>query len=474
MTQLVSVILCGGAGSRLWPVSRELHPKPFITLPDGQSLLQKAFLRASTLSGVQEVLTITNRDIFFQVEDALREMASASTLTTSFILEPVARNTAAAVAVAALYVAEKIGKDVPMLVMPADHLIALANPFQQAVTKAMAMALRGQIVTFGVQPTSPETGYGYIEAEEEKVLRFVEKPALAQAEEYVASGKFLWNAGIFCFTPEVILQEMAHACPAILDAVQQCFHASARQIKNQRVTQIDLDEYLFSLTPSESIDYAVMEKSDKMAVVACDIGWRDIGSWREMSHLTAADSDGNSLHGKALLYDVQDCYIQSAERIVAAVGIQNLMVIDTSDAVLIAHRDRAQDVRHLYSQLKSEGHEAYKLHRTVHRPWGTYTILGEGAGFKIKRIEVKPKASLSLQVHQHRSEHWVVVSGKAKVVNGEQTYFVEAGQSTYIPATNPHRLTNPEDVTLVIIEVQNGAYLGEDDIVRLDDIYGRT
>ena len=470
--QLITTILCGGAGSRLWPVSRELHPKPFIRLEDGQSLLQKAFLRGAELSGVTNVLTVTNRELYFKSEDAYREV-NADGIATSFILEPFGRNTGAAIAAAALQVAQKYGDDAVMLVLAADHLITEQAAFQQAVHKATELATAGKLVTFGIQPTSPETGYGYIEANGYTVLRFVEKPSLARAQEYLASGRFLWNSGMFCFKAGVMLKQMEKLCPSLLAATRVCIEKS-RSAEGQNFTHMELDSGTFGAIPDNSIDYLVMEKSDQVAVVPCDIGWSDIGSWTALGDLTEPDANGNRIHGETLMHSTSNCTIQGSDRLVGTVGVENLIIIDTPDAILVANKAHAQDVKHLYAELKAKGHEAHKSHRTVHRPWGTYTVLEEGEGFKIKRIEVNPGASLSLQMHHHRSEHWIVVTGMAKVVNGEQELFVNTNESTYIPAGHKHRLENPGVLKLVVIEVQSGVYLAEDDIVRFEDSYGRV
>jgi mannose-1-phosphate guanylyltransferase/mannose-6-phosphate isomerase len=472
--KLIPTILCGGAGSRLWPVSRELHPKPFIRLADGQSLLQKAWLRGVSQPDVVETLTITNRELFFKTEDEYREVAGIEykDLANSYILEPFGRNTAPAIAAAALQVATSHGKDALMLVLAADHLITDQPAFAQAVAQAMQLAEQGKLVTFGIQPETPETGYGYIEADGNMVLRFVEKPSLEKAREYVKSGNYLWNSGMFCFSAGTMLYEMELHCPNILAATRTCLEQS-RRAQGKNLTQIELDPETFAHVPDDSVDYAVMEKSKNVAVVPCTIGWSDIGSWSALGDLTAPDAQGNRIEGEVMLHDVSNCYIQSKQRIVGAVGINNLIVIDTPDAILVADRSRAQDVKHIYTRLKAQGHEAYRLHTTVHRPWGTYTVLEEGPRFKIKRIVVKPAGRLSLQMHHHRSEHWIVVSGMAKVVNGDKELFINTDESTYIPAGHKHRLENPGVVDLVMIEVQSGEYLGEDDIVRFDDIYGR-
>lgn len=486
--KLIPTILCGGAGSRLWPVSRELHPKPFIRLADGQSLLQKAWLRGAVLPDVNEVLTVTNRDLFFKTQDeyGLVSRALPGDYTNGYILEPFGRNTAPAIAAAALAVVETHGEDAVMLVLAADHLIADQSAFVKAVSQATLLALQGKLVTFGIKPESPETGYGYIEANMKApilsadgsvagypVFRFVEKPNLEKAQEYVSSGCYQWNSGMFCFAAGVLLQEMEKHCPEILAATRVCMGQSCKA-EGTGFAQIQLDPATFSEVPDNSIDFAVMEKSSCVAVVPCSIGWSDIGSWDALGDLTSPDESGNRIEGEAVLHDVSNCFIKSGERMIGAVGVDNLIVIDTPDALLVSERSRAQDVKFLYASLKARGHEAYKLHREVYRPWGTYTVLETGANFKIKRIEVKPGASLSLQMHYHRSEHWIVVSGMARVVNGGNERFVNTNESTYIPAGHKHRLENPGILPLVMIEVQSGAYMGEDDIVRFDDVYGRV
>jgi mannose-1-phosphate guanylyltransferase len=468
---LIPVILCGGAGSRLWPVSREQHPKPFMRLADGQSLLQKAFLRGAALPGVKEILTVTNRDLFFKTEDEYRTVNSKG-IFTSFLLEPFGRNTAAAVAAAALQVQSTHGDNAALLVLPADHLIADQAAFAIAVAQAQVLALQGRIVTFGIHPESPDTGFGYIEAEGNKVKRFVEKPDLETAQAYVVSGNYWWNSGMFCFTAGTMLAEMAVHCPEILAATQACLEQS-RTATGKGLQQVELDADTFAQVPDDSIDYAVMEKTQRISMVPCTLGWSDIGSWAAMGALAESDANGNSVLGEATMHDTTNCYIQSSDRMVGTVGVDNLIIIDTPDALLVASRSHSQNVKQIYSQLKVQGHETHKMHRTVHRPWGTYTVLGEGLHFKIKRIEVKPGSALSLQMHHHRSEHWIVVSGTAKIVNGEEDILLQTNQSTYIPAGHKHRLINPGVIDLVMIEVQSGQYLGEDDIVRFSDQYGR-
>ena len=468
---IIPVILCGGSGSRLWPVSREQHPKSFIRLADGQSLLQKSFLRGAQLSDVAEVLTVTNRELFFKTEDEFREVNTAG-VATSFILEPFGRNTAPAIVAAALQVAKSHGDDAVMLVLAADHLIADQSAFQQAVHKATELAETGKLVTFGIHPEAPETGYGYIETEGNTVLRFVEKPSLEKAQEYFVSGRFLWNSGMFCFTAGSLLREMEKYNPQIVADMRVCLEKS-RRLEGGGCSQVVIDPETFMTVAEDSIDYAVMEKSDHVAVVPCNIGWSDIGSWSTLGDLVPADDNGNRVQGEVILHDTDDCTIQSHGRLVAAVGVKNLIIIDTLDAVLVVDKSSAQDVKHIYTELKLNGHDAHKLHRTVSRPWGSYTVLEEGEGFKVKRIEINPGSKISLQRHQHRSEHWVVVSGTAKVTNGDKELIVNTNESTYIRAGHKHRVQNPGLLNLIMIEVQSGPYVGEDDIERFEDVYGR-
>lgn len=477
--ELIPVILSGGVGSRLWPVSREAHPKPFMTLPDGQNLIQKTFLRAAALSGVSEILTVTNRDLLFKTEDEYRSVNSGS-ITQSFILEPFGRNTAAAVAMAALQLKESHGPEAHMLVLAADHLIQNEVAFAQTVASAVQLSTEGYLVTFGIKPQYAETGFGYIEAGSPinaegglRVERFVEKPDLQTAESYLAAGNYLWNSGMFCFKVGTVLDAFAQYAPDVLNA-------STIAVERSRLTTADryrclaLDPDAFGDVPDISIDYALMERSDKVVTVACDIGWSDIGSWNAVSELTSEDENGNRFEGEVLSHGARNNYVNCEDRLTALVGVQDLLVIDTPDALMIAHKDHAQDVKHIVTQLKKSGHTLHQLHQTVHRPWGTYTTLENGERFKIKRIVVKPKASLSLQMHHHRSEHWIVVSGMAVVVNDDQELMLNTNESTFIRAGHRHRLSNPGVIDLVLIEVQSGDYLGEDDIVRFEDVYGRA
>ncbi len=474
---LIPVILSGGAGTRLWPVSREGHPKPFMKLADGQSLLLKTYLRAANVAQGGEILTVTNRDYFFMSKDELAKAKLGDNQPGVFLLEPIGRNTAPAVAMAALHVSEKYGRDARLLVLAADHLIQDQQAFAKAVADAASLAAEDYLVTFGIVPDAPETGFGYIEAGGEAgagkvVKRFVEKPSQDKAREYLAAGNFLWNSGMFCFKAGAVLDELAVHAPDVLKACESCW-TEMKASGSRTDSMLEIPAEAFGEVPDISVDYAIMERSGKVAVVPADIGWSDIGSWNAIRDLAVPDADSNRAVGDAIFVDTRNTYVQSEDRLVAAVGLDNLMIIDTPDALLVAHPDKAQDVKQVVTRLKQRDHEAYKLHRTVARPWGTYTVLGEGPRFKIKRIEVKPGGSLSLQMHHHRSEHWIVVSGMARVVNGEDEIFVGTNQSTYIPAGHQHRLENPGVMDLVMIEVQSGEYLGEDDIVRFQDVYGR-
>lgn len=476
---LIPVILSGGAGTRLWPVSREGHPKPFMKLEDGESLLLKTYIRAAQVAYKEnsggELLTVTNRDYYFMSKDELARAQLGKSQSGAFLLEPMGRNTAPAIALAAHYIAEKFGPDAIMLILAADHLIQNPIAFSAAVSNATSLARQNKLVTFGIIPSGPETGFGYIEAGEsegqgKRVVRFVEKPSFEKACEYVAAGNFFWNSGMFCFKAGVILEEMAKHAPDVATAA--CWEEIK---KTNSVTDgmLEIPEASFKEIPDISIDYAVMERSSNVVVIPADFGWSDIGSWNAVSNLVEPDENNNRASGEAIFIGSKNTFVQSEDRLVAAVGLDNLMIIDTPDALLVANPDHAQDVKKVVAQLKKQNHDAYKLHRTVARPWGTYTVLEEGLRFKIKRIEVKPGGSLSLQMHHHRSEHWIVVSGMAKVINGDQEILVGTNESTYIPAGHQHRLENPGVMDLVMIEVQSGEYLGEDDIVRFQDVYGR-
>jgi mannose-1-phosphate guanylyltransferase/mannose-6-phosphate isomerase len=458
---LVPVVLCGGAGARLWPVSREALPKPFIKLADGDSLLAKALRRAAGAARGAGLLAVTHRDYFFLVKEEYEALGLAAPL--DFVLEPVARNTGPAIAAAALDIARRHGEGALMLVLPADQVIGPLEEdeaaFAAAVDEAARLAAQGWLVTFGIAPSRPETGFGYMEmgdalsASACRVKRFVEKPDAATAQAYLAAGAYRWNAGIFCFSAGAALAALREHAPDVLRAVEAGRHAQAPEI---------------------SFDYAVMEKAQRVAMVRAAFAWSDVGSWAALAELARPDALGNRVQGKAVLVDSARLFVQSGERVVAAIGLEDLLIVDTPDALLVSRWDRAQDVKKVVESLKRESHDSVRHHRTVHRPWGTYTVLEEGPRFKIKRIVVKPGASLSLQRHRRRSEHWVVLSGKASVVHEDRETLIGPDESAFIRAGEKHRLSNPGSVDCVIIEVQTGDYVGEDDIERLDDRYGRS
>lgn len=467
---LIPIILSGGAGTRLWPVSREAHPKPFMRIGDGKSLLAQTHERALAVSGNTTPLIVTNRDYYFLSRDELADQQ----VKPHYLLEPVGRNTASAIALAAMWaMAQK--NDACLLILPADHLIKDTPSFYTAVKHAESLAKDGFLVLFGIKPKAPETGFGYIEMGDgvsqhaNMVRRFVEKPDAVTAACYLSQGNYVWNSGMFCFKASTILDAFAAYNPALLDAAKAVWQAT-RAEGDKMVLPAN-----FAALENISIDYAVMEKAKNIAVIPGDFDWSDIGAWSAVAEAIPADDAGNTSNNcQTIIIDSRNTHIETKDRLVAVIGLDNLLVIDTPDALLVADKSKSQEVRQVVSRLKASGHEAHRTHRTVVRPWGTYTVLEEGPGFKIKRIVVKPGASLSLQMHHHRSEHWVVVSGVAEIVNGDQTITLQANQSTYIPAGNKHRLTNGGDSELALIEVQCGAYLGEDDIVRFEDVYGRA
>ena len=481
-SRILPVILSGGAGTRLWPLSRETAPKPSMPLPDGETLLAKTAARALALPGVDRLVTVTNREYYFHTRDAYAGLRNGGPKRASFLLEPFGRNTAPAVALAALHSASA-DDDTVLLVLPADHLVRDQQAFAAAVAQSAHLARSGKLVTFGIRPAHPETGYGYIECGDALIKteprafsarRFVEKPPLATARQYVIAGNYVWNSGMFCFTPSAIIAAFERHAPHVLAAVRPIAQALAG---NEEASMLEIDAGLFADVPDISLDYAVMEKAagaGEVAVVCGTFDWSDIGSWQAVADLAPADSHGNHGQGERVAIATKGTYVNAGDRLVATVGVENLVIVDTPDAVLVAHRDHLQRVKEVVSELKARGHESYRLHKTVARPWGAYTVLQEGPGFKIKRIEVKSGASLSLQLHHRRSEHWVVVAGLAKVTRGDETFDVRANGSTYIPVETRHRLENPGKEPLVMIEVQCGDYLGEDDIVRFDDKYGRV
>lgn len=480
MSILVPVILSGGAGTRLWPLSREAAPKPFMPLPDGDTLLGKTAVRAAQLPGVAGLVTVTNRDYYFHTKDVYAGLGRYEPANAAYLLEPFGRNTAPAIALAAHLVRDRYGDDAVMLMLAADHLIRDQAAFAVAVTRAAELAREGNLVTFGITPTLPETGFGYVECGEPmgarafRVRGFVEKPALAKAREFLANGTHVWNSGMFAFTPAALLSACERYAPAVAQAVRTTWQPLAARAGDN---MLEIDAATFATAPDVSIDYAIMEAAaanGEVAVVRGDFDWSDVGSWQAVSELTDADADGNRGSGERVAIATRGTFIHSEDRVVATIGVENLVIVDTPDAVLVAHRDHLQRVKEVVGELKARGHETYKVHRTVARPWGTYTVLEEGPGFKIKRIEVKPGGQLSLQLHHHRSEHWVVLRGTARVTSGERVFDLPAGESAFIPMETRHRLENPGSDVLAIIEVACGSYIAEDDIVRFEDRYGRV
>ena len=471
MISIQPVILAGGSGTRLWPLSRTLYPKQFLKLAGDRTLLQATMERLAELEGVLPPVLVVGENHRFLAREQAAECAHG-TSGIRILIEPVARNTAPAVCAAALLCAAKIGADAEepvLLVLPADHLIAQGPAFALAVAQAARLARDGFLVTFGITPRSPETGYGYIKAgDHHRALAFVEKPDLETARGYLADGNYFWNSGMFAFTPSGVLAAMEEHAPAIVAAMGEAVDRGTEDGVFFR-----LDPAAMEKSPDDSIDYALMEKSDRVAVVPADISWSDIGSWQALWEIAAKDVLGNATQGDVLLHDVSGSLVHATSRLVACAGVQDMMVVETPDAVMVVPRDRAQDVKKLVTALKEKGREEYLVHRTASRPWGSYTVLEEGPRFKIKRITVKPGVKLSLQMHHHRSEHWVVVKGTARVTNGDAMYLVHENESTFILPGKQHRLENPGVIPLEVIEVQNGSYLGEDDIVRFEDDFGR-
>lgn len=466
MAIIQPVILAGGTGSRLWPLSRELYPKQLLNLAADHSLLQATLLRVSQLEVASPVL-IVGEEHRFIAQRQVEELALGR--TTTILLEPVGRNTAPAIAAAAYYCKTLHQEPFVLLVLPADHLIQNSASFQEAVLKAVQLAEKGSLVTFGIKPTKPETGYGYIERKgEHTVASFVEKPDRATAEGYLASGNYFWNSGMFAFLGSEVTGQMENLCPEICIAMQAAVSKGSVDGPFFR-----LEAQSMKMCPSDSIDYALMEKSTDVAVVPADFGWSDIGSWQALWEVSQKNAQGNVLSGDVMAEDVSNSLVRSEHRLVAAVGLEDTMVVETADAVLVAPLNRSQDVKKIVESLKVQKRGEYQFHTTVFRPWGSYTILEEQENFKIKRITVLPSVKLSLQKHHHRSEHWVVVKGTAKVTCGDKVFLVMENQSTYIPCGEKHRLENPGVIPLELIEVQNGSYLGEDDIIRYDDDFGR-
>ncbi len=469
--KLITTILSGGSGSRLWPVSRENFPKPFIKVTDGESLIQKTYLRTLKLPCLVEVLTVTNRELLFLTIDEY-ELSEKCPPHKRFILEPFGRNTAPAIIAAALETKEKYGEDAVMLVLSADHLVQNDAAFNDAVKKAINIANEGYLVTFGIKPNRPDTSFGYLEVENGLVKQFIEKPNLDKAKAYIQQESFFWNAGIFCFSVKTFLSEIEIHAKKMLSDVEKTIEASRRE-EDQAFSKLFLDRVNFENVENNSIDYVLFEKSKKVAAVPCDIGWSDIGSWSSLTDLYRPDSHGNRVQGKGIFHNTKNSSIYSDKRLVSLVGVENLIVVETDDALLVVHKDHIQEIKDLYNHFKETNNDIYKWHNEVHRPWGSFIVLCEDSLFKVKLIYVKPHQELSLQVHEHRSEHWVVVKGKATIINNNEKIYLSENESTYIPKNHIHQLLNESDELLNVIEVQSGSYLGEDDIKRIIDKYKR-
>ncbi len=470
---LIPIILSGGVGSRLWPLSREYYPKQLLALVDNNTLLQNTLIRLEGLPELSAPLIVCNENHRFLVAEQLRNIDIPP---AHIILEPMGRNTAPATAVAALTALATTDPEALLLVLPADHLIANATAFHESVTVGMSLARSNHLVTFGIVPNRPETGYGYINATDSitntpalSVTSFVEKPDIATAQHYLDSGQYYWNSGMFLFKASQYLSELEQFAPNILATCRQAID-SAEVDKDF----LRLDTEIFKACPSDSIDYAVMEKTKAAAVIPLDAGWNDIGAWSSLWEVGTQDKDGNVSMGDVLTENVHDCYLRAESRLLSAIGVENLTIVETADAVLVAHKDQVQHVKQIFNRLQNSARSEAKLHRKVYRPWGNYENIDVESRFQVKRITVNPGASLSLQMHYHRSEHWVVVKGTARITKDEEKFILTENQSTYIPLGTKHRLENPGTLPLEIIEVQSGSYLGEDDIIRYEDVYGRA
>ncbi|TVR57289.1 MAG: mannose-1-phosphate guanylyltransferase/mannose-6-phosphate isomerase [Candidatus Competibacteraceae bacterium] len=468
---IVPVILSGGSGTRLWPLSREAYPKQFLPLVDQNTMLQNTALRIVGLADATAPLVVCNEEHRFMVAEQLRAIGIQP---AAVILEPVGRNTAPAVAVAALH-AQREDVDPLLLILPADHVIADVGGFRAAIQRVAPHAAAGRLITFGIVPTAPEIGYGYIKAGAalddsgvSAVERFVEKPDPATAQRYLDSADYFWNSGMFMFRASTFLAELERFAPAMLAACQQALTAGRSD-----TDFLWLDRTTFTACPKDSIDYAVMEKTDRAVVMPLTVGWNDVGSWSALWEVGERDADGNITRGDVIGVDTRDSYVDATSRLVATVGVEHLVVVETPDAVLVATKDRVQEVKMIVDQLKARQRSEGRNHRKVYRPWGHYDSIDFDRRFQVKRIMIRPGACISSQMHHHRAEHWVVVSGAARVNCGADEFLLTENQSTYIPVGIPHRLTNPGKIPLEIIEVQSGSYLGEDDIVRFEDIYGR-
>tara|TARA_E500000331_G_scaffold51763_1_gene45045 strand:+ start:673 stop:2118 length:1446 start_codon:yes stop_codon:yes gene_type:complete len=473
---LLPLILCGGTGSRLWPLSRESYPKQYLSLIDDSSktLLQQTLERLYGISNKKDPIFICNEEHRFIVAEQLRAI---NIKQKKIILEPFSRNTAPAIALAALAAIEN-GADPILFVLASDHLIQDNQKFIKSITAGMAFAEKGNLVTFGIVPTSPEVGYGYIESVEpleidtfiaSPISKFIEKPDFQKAKQLVSDPRFTWNSGIFLFKASVFLTELEKYSPKVIKTCKKALKDNCLDMDFQRI-----DQEAFKDCPNISIDFAVMEQTKLGVVLPLNAGWSDVGSWKSVWEVSKKDKNGNVLIGNVITKDLNNCYVRSENRLIVGLGIENLLVVETNDAILIADKNHDQEVKNIVNKLIDENRSEGKTHRKVHRPWGHYTSVVEGSRWKVKRIEVNPQASLSMQMHHHRAEHWILVKGTANVEIDGESIILGENQSVYIPLGSKHRLTNPGRIPLVLIEVQSGAYLSEDDIVRFDDIYGRV
>ncbi|MEW5755447.1 MAG: mannose-1-phosphate guanylyltransferase/mannose-6-phosphate isomerase [Pseudomonadota bacterium] len=472
---MIPVIISGGSGTRLWPVSRKNRPKQFIDLVNDRSMFQNTLDRLEGAERLSQPIIVCNHDHRFMVADQLQGTWGDS---STILLEPLGRNTAPAIALAALAAETAYGGNTVLLVLPADHHIVDAAGFRSTVERACVLADQGMMVTFGIVPTNPETGYGYIRVGKRVsgsdvtacvIAKFVEKPDLITAQGYVSSGEYYWNSGMFMFQAGRYLEELGQHRPDILEVCREAYKSASRDLDFTRIPQD-----IFAKCPEDSIDYAVMEKTDRAVVVPLDVGWSDVGAWLALWELGSKDDRGNVSHGDVWHINSNNCYFHAESKMIAAVGVNNIVVVETPDGVMVVDRNRTQDVKKIVDQLKAAGRKETDFHREVHRPWGVYDSIDSGGRYQVKHITVKPGAKLSVQMHHHRAEHWVVVTGTAKVtVDGKEMLLTE-NQSTYIPIGAVHSLENPGKIPLEIIEVQSGAYLGEDDIVRFEDRYGRS
>jgi mannose-1-phosphate guanylyltransferase/mannose-6-phosphate isomerase len=469
---LYPVILSGGSGSRLWPLSREHFPKPLLPLVSERTLLQETACRLDPIPGLGDAVYVCNEEHRFLVAEQVAQLGKKP---ETIILEPQGRNTAPALTLAALYLVAR-DPEAMMVVMPADHVMTDPQRFVEAVQLGSASAQSGSLVTFGVLPDSPETGYGYIKRNGEleggaayTVAKFVEKPDLQTAVRYVDAGDYYWNSGIFLMRADRWLEEISKHRPEILDCCRQALGQGAQDIDFLRV-----DKPTFLACPSDSIDYAVMEKTERAVVVPIKAGWSDVGAWSALWNVCPQDADGNVVQGDVIAQDTRNAFLVAQHRCLATVGVEDIIVVETADAVLVADKNKAQDVKEIVRRLKETDRNEHKFHRRVYRPWGCYEGIDAGPRFQVKRLSVKPGAQLSLQMHHHRAEHWVVVKGTARVTCGERTFNLHENESTYIPIGERHRLENPGNIPLEVIEIQSGSYLGEDDIVRYDDVYDRV